>query len=149
MMIIPHLILKKGDKILLTRRSQNNKIWSSHWHCVTGGIEAGESPREAIIREAKEEVGLDINDVNLETTVFLIENDYFDQLKKFHALELFFVSNMTDGQEPINLEPSKQDSISWFDPYELPEPMIPGVAFGIKSYFENQRYAEFRNAKNN
>jgi 8-oxo-dGTP pyrophosphatase MutT (NUDIX family) len=145
MMIIPHLILKKDGRILLTRRSPTNKIWASRWHCVTGSIEAGESPKEAIIREAEEEVGLKIKDVSLETTVFLIEKDYFDPLRKFHALELFFVSHLSSDQEPINLEPSKQDSLGWFDPYELPQPIIPGVAFGIKSYFNNQRYAEFRN----
>ncbi|WPY00705.1 NUDIX domain-containing protein [Candidatus Trichorickettsia mobilis] len=112
---------------------------------MTGGIEVGESPKEAIIREAEEEVGLKIKDVTLETTVFLIEKDYFDPMKKFYALELFFVSHLDDDQEPINLEPLKQDFLRWFDPYKLPEPMIPGVGFGIKSYFNNQRYVEFRN----
>jgi len=145
MMIILHLILKKDSRILLTRRTPTNKIWSSHWHCVTGSIEAAESPKEAIIREAEEEVGLKITDVTLETTVFLIEKDYFDYTKKFYALELFFVSHLDDGQEPIILEPSKHDSLGWFNPYELPEPMIPAVAFGIKSYFNNQRYVEFQN----
>jgi 8-oxo-dGTP diphosphatase len=145
MMIIPHLILRKDSKILLTRRSPTNKIWASHWHCVTGSIEAGESPKEAIIREAKEEIGIKLQDVTLETTVFLIEKDYFNSMKKFYALELFFVSDLGDDQEPTNLEPSKQDSLGWFDPYKLPEPMIPGIAFGIKSYFNNQRYVEFRN----
>jgi 8-oxo-dGTP pyrophosphatase MutT (NUDIX family) len=145
MIIIPHLILKKDSKILLTRRSPTNKIWASHWHCVTGSIESGESPKEGIIREAEEEVGLKIKDVTLGTTVFLIEKDYFDPLKKFYGLELFFVSHLDDGQEPINLESLKHDSLGWFDPYKLPEPMIPGVGFGIKSYFDNQHYVEFRN----
>lgn len=145
MMIIPHLILRKDGRILLTRRSSTNKIWSSHWHCVTGSIETCESPREAIIRETKEEVGIKIKDIALETTIFLVEKDYFDPLRKFYALELFFVSHLSHDQEPINLEPSKQDSMGWFDPYTLPEPMIPGVAFGIKSYFNNQRYVELRN----
>ena len=60
MMIIPHLILRKNDKILLTKHSATNKIWSGHWHCVTGGIEDDESPKDAIIREAKEEIGVEI-----------------------------------------------------------------------------------------
>lgn len=145
MIIIPHLILRKDSKILLTKRSPTNKIWASHWHCVTGSIEAGESPKEAIMREAEEEIGIKLKNTTLETTVFLIEKDYFDSMKKFYALELFFVSYLDDDQEPMNLEPSKQDSLGWFDPYKLPEPMIPGVAFGIKSYFNNQRYVEFRN----
>lgn len=145
MMIAPHLILKKDSKILLTRRSLTNKIWASHWHCVTGGIESGESPKEAIIREAEEEVGLKIKNLTLETIVFLLDKDYFDPSKKFYALELFFVSHLDNDQEPRNLEPLKQDSLGWFDPYKLPEPMIPGVAFGIKSYFDNKHYVEFRN----
>ena len=145
MMIILRLILKKDNKILLITRSPTNKIWASHWHCVTRNIEAGESPKEAIIREAAEEVGLKLKGLALENTVFCIEKDYFDSMKKFYALELFFVSDLGDHQEPTNLEPSKQDSLGWFDPYKLPEPMIPGVAFGIKSYFNNQRYVEFRN----
>jgi 8-oxo-dGTP pyrophosphatase MutT (NUDIX family) len=145
MIIIPHLILRKDSKILLTRRSKTNKIWASHWHCVTGSIEAGESPKEAIMREAEEEIGIKLKDATLETTVFLIEKDYFDAMKKFYALELFVVSDLGDAQDPINLEPSKQDFLGLFDPYKLPEPMIPGVAFGIKSYFNNQLYVEFRN----
>lgn len=146
MMVIPHLILKKEGRIFLTRRSSTNKIWSGHWHCVTGSIEPGESPREAIIREAEEEIGIKISDIDLETVVFLREKDYFDPLKKFQALELFFVHHLSDEQQPINLEPSKQDALGWFEPYNLPKPMIPGVAFGIKRYFDSQRYAEFRNA---
>jgi 8-oxo-dGTP diphosphatase len=151
MMIIPHLILKRGDKILLTKRSATNKIWSGHWHCVTGGIEEGESPKEAIIREAKEEIGIDIDIKNarLGTTVFLVQKDYFNQSKKFYALELFFVSNLDsyldNEQRPANLEPLKQDDMKWFSPDNLPKPMIPGVDFGIKSYFKNQNYVEFYN----
>ena len=102
MMIIPHLILRKDSKILLTRRSKTNKIWASHWHCVTGSIEAGESPKEAIMREAEEEIGIKLKNTTLETTVFLIEKDYFDSMKKFYALELFFVSDLGDAQEPTN-----------------------------------------------
>jgi len=145
MIIIPHLILKKDEKILLIRRSPSNKIWSSHWHCVTGGIESGESPKEAILREAQEEIGLHIKKIHLGTTVFLIDKDYFNIKNKYYGLELFFVSACESDQVPQISEPSKHDSIGWFDPYDLPSPMIPGVAFGIKSYLNNIRYGEFRN----
>jgi 8-oxo-dGTP diphosphatase len=57
MIIVSHLILKKGNRILLTRRAPTKKIWAGHWNCVTMGIEGGKSPREAIIREAEEEIG--------------------------------------------------------------------------------------------
>lgn len=145
MMIVPHLILKKSDQILLTRRAETQKIWSGHWHCVTGSIEKGESPKEAIIRETQEEIGIKLEEINLVTTIFLIEKDYFDPLKKFYALELFFLSNLAEDQNPINMEPLKQDAMDWFHFNQLPTTMIPGVAFGLRSYFNNLNYAEFCN----
>lgn len=109
MMIIPHLILKKNNQILLTRRAAAQKIWAGHWHCVTGTVEKGELPKDAIIRETEEEVGIKLQEVNLVTTIFLIEKDCFDPLKKFYALELFFVGNLIDDQNPINY-PTKRFS---------------------------------------
>lgn len=63
--------------------------------------------------------------------------------KLFYGLELFFVSDLRGDQNPINCEPLKQDALGWFDIDSLPQPFIPGVAFGLKSYFDNQNYAEF------
>lgn len=145
MMIVPHLILKKNNQILLTRRAATQKIWADHWHCVTGSIEKDESPKQAIIREAEEEVGIKLHEVNLVTTIFLKEKDYFDPLKKFYALELFFVASLAVDQNPTNMEPLKQDKMDWFEINNLPNPMIPGVAFGLKSYFNNLNYAEYCN----
>jgi ADP-ribose pyrophosphatase YjhB (NUDIX family) len=141
---VPHLIVKKNDKILLIKRSASSKTWSSHWHCVCGGIEDGESAREAIIREAAEEIGLKIEDVSLETTVFFITKDLDEPTEPYESVELFFVANLKEDQEPVNSEPLKQDALDWFDPHNLPEPMIPVVAFGIQAYLNNERYAEFR-----
>jgi len=145
MLIVPHLILKKDGKILLIKRSKSSKIWSGNWHCVTGKIENNESPKEAIIRETKEEIGVTLDKIDLGVTVFLIEKDYFDSSKEFYGLELFFVSDLPDGQVPKNIEPLKQDAIGWFDPSELPMPIIPGVKFGIESHVKGLNYAELRN----
>ena len=146
MLVIPHLILRKDDKILLTRRSVTQKIWAKHWHCVTGTIEEGETPKQAIIREAHEEISVDLSDVRLITVVSLTEKDFFDPLQKFYALELFFLADLPSNQNCINAEPTKQDAIGWFAPTALPSPIIPGVKFGIESFLANRNYAEFCNA---
>lgn len=142
MLIVPHLILKNCDKILLLRRSNDHRIWPGKWHCVTGTIEQGESPQQAIMREAKEEIGIEIQPPQLVTTIFLTENDLFNAQKQFFALELFFLSKFAHDSQPINNEPHKHDDMDWFDMNNLPEPIIPGVEFGLKAFFKGKNYDE-------
>lgn len=50
-----------GGRLLTTLRDDLGHIpFPGHWDLVGGGREGGESPRETLIREAREEVGLDL-----------------------------------------------------------------------------------------
>jgi ADP-ribose pyrophosphatase YjhB (NUDIX family) len=51
-----------GDKILMTR----NWLSNGRWALPGGGIKANESPENAVIREAKEEIAVDLNKVDLQ-----------------------------------------------------------------------------------
>ncbi|WP_461206150.1 NUDIX hydrolase [Clostridium sp. DL1XJH146] len=53
-------IIVKDEKILIIKRSSNDKIGADTWECVGGKIEFGEDLEEALMREVKEEVGLTI-----------------------------------------------------------------------------------------
>ena len=64
-------IIKKEDKIFITRRSYGE--FANMWEFPGGKIEAGETNEEALIREIKEELELDINKLEFLTTV---EYDY-------------------------------------------------------------------------
>ena len=55
--VCPNLILMKNSKVLLLRRMDWAPFWPNYWHCVTGKMEQGETPKQTIIREAFEEVG--------------------------------------------------------------------------------------------
>lgn len=145
MLVIPHLILRKKDKILLTRRAKEAKLWAGHWHCVCGKIEHGETPREAIIREAYEEIAITPNSPKLVTTISLAENSILSQGTIFYAVELFFLSELFEDQEPYNNEPLKQDAMEWFSLTELPYPIIPVVKFGLQSFLKGDNYEEFKN----
>lgn len=136
MLVIPHLILTREGKILLTRRASTKTLWPNHWHCVTGTVETGESPKQAIIREAYEEIGITLDSVTLAITAYLDERSFFEWDKRFYGLELFFWAHCPDDQDPYNAEPHKQDAIGWFDPRNLPSPMIPGVTLGIEAFLE-------------
>lgn len=51
------------DRKILLLKVENEKV--SFWQPITGGIESGESPEEACIREIKEETGLVLDCSNL------------------------------------------------------------------------------------
>ncbi|MDX6476533.1 MAG: lipoyl(octanoyl) transferase [Gaiellaceae bacterium] len=54
-------------EVLLVHRSPSQ---GSYWHTIAGGIEAGETPEQAAVRELREETTLDgVDLVPLETTV--------------------------------------------------------------------------------
>lgn len=56
------IIDDKGN-ILLQKRSNNKKLWPNMCDVTVGGhVDAGKFGRQALIREAKEELGIEIND---------------------------------------------------------------------------------------
>ncbi len=50
-------IIFEGNKILLIKRTK--EPWASLWHFPGGHVDEGEIPQDSIIREIKEETGLD------------------------------------------------------------------------------------------
>ena len=56
------LIENQDHKYLLTRRSMNKKWSPGAWEIPGGAVDAGESTETAMLREAREETGLDLSD---------------------------------------------------------------------------------------
>jgi dATP pyrophosphohydrolase len=50
------VVVRRGCEFLVLHRSPQ---FGAYWHLVAGGVEEGESPRDAAARELQEEVGLD------------------------------------------------------------------------------------------
>lgn len=57
--IAAYALLQRGDEVLLTRMSSRTRI-PGRWTLPGGGIDHGEDPREALVREVYEETGLTI-----------------------------------------------------------------------------------------
>ncbi len=54
-------IIRKGDKILLIKKSDKVDIYPGRWDLPGGRLDPGESWNEGLAREVREETGLRIN----------------------------------------------------------------------------------------
>jgi len=59
MILSASAIILQNNKILLLKRSNYTKNYPLHWGCPGGRAEPGETAEENVIREVKEECGLD------------------------------------------------------------------------------------------
>ena len=60
--VVAALIFSKDGKILMgTKDPKKGGVYSDCWHLPGGGVEPGETNKQAVIREVKEETGLDIS----------------------------------------------------------------------------------------
>lgn len=58
------VVARPDGKFLITKRVMT-KAWAPGWWEVSGGaVQAGEESREAVIREVKEETGLDVSEAD-------------------------------------------------------------------------------------
>ncbi len=105
-------IIRKGDKIFATQRGYGD--FKDGWEFPGGKVEPGESSKEALVREIKEELDADINVGDLLTTV---EYDY----PQFHLSMDCFWATLVEGSEMKLLEHEaakwltrdQLDSVEW------------------------------------
>ena len=58
--IIVHTLIKSNEKYLVTKRSRQETTYPEYWDIPGGLADYGELPKDAVIRETKEEVRLNI-----------------------------------------------------------------------------------------
>lgn len=110
-------LLIEDAKVLLIRHEGLGR--AGHlWAPPGGGVSFQESVSETIMREFKEETGLDVA-----VGEFLFVNEYIDD--RHHALELFFEVTRTSGEIHLGHDPELTadqqllTDIRWFSSREL------------------------------
>jgi 8-oxo-dGTP diphosphatase len=111
-----HLLLLNGDKLLFGRR-QNTGFEDGAYHLPSGHLETGESVVQALIREAKEEVGVTIAAKDVEFS-HVMHNSSSGGRAAF-----FFSVRHWEGT-PENREPEKCGELRWFPLSALPDHLI-------------------------
>lgn len=116
----------KGKKHILLGKRLN--VHGHGYYYIPGGhIRVGEKIKDALIREVKEECGLDIIPENM---VWVEE-----ALTNLHHITLYYAVKLkNDKQNPINLEPDKCEGWNWYAFDHSPTSLWNTLGEFIKNY---------------
>jgi len=108
--IVVNIWIKNDDnKIILTKRDPN-KPWPNKWECSGGSVVAGEDSISGAKREVKEEIGIDIN--NIEFIKRVIRDEYID------LLDIYLCNENINIEETI-LQEGEVIDIKWYTKDEI------------------------------
>jgi len=119
------VLIERNGKILLGKRCEG---WANGtWTFIGGKLRLGENYIKAAKREAKEETGLEINDLELITK-------HVNDIDGTPFLTFGFKPKIVKG-EPKVMEPDQIERWEWFDPNNLPEHVYVPTMKMIKDYY--------------
>jgi ADP-ribose pyrophosphatase YjhB (NUDIX family) len=124
-----HLILLRGREVLLARRAGTGYA-DGLLNAPSGHLEDGEDVRAGMIREAAEEIGVDLAPQELSAVVVMQHRSPYGMPR----IGWFFAARLAAGAEPVNREPHKCSGIGWYRLDDLPQDMVAYCRAGLDAY---------------
>jgi len=115
-------------------RRFNTGYEDGNYSFPAGHVEEGESFKETAVREAKEEIGIDVKleDISLAHVMHRVP---------LGRISVFMKAEKWEGVIR-NIEPEKCDDLSWFNLDVLPKNTIPYIKKTIEDYKQKNVYSE-------
>lgn len=119
-------------------RRYNTGYQDGNYAVPAGHLDAGELPSEALAREMKEEIGIDIQpeDIKFVHISFRPKTDSTGD-----RVDYFFEVSKWSG-EVTNMEPEKCDDLKWFLPSNIPVNTTPHVRVAIECIEKGETFSE-------
>ncbi|MGD8605355.1 MAG: NUDIX domain-containing protein [Anaerolineales bacterium] len=130
-----HLLLIRDGQILLLRRA-NTGYEDGNYSVVAGHLEGNETIKQASIREAREEVGIELNPQDLTVVQVMHRRSEDERID-------WFLSALQWQGKVTNREPNRCDQLLWRRLDDLPDNVIPYVAHAIHNYLEGVWFDSF------
>jgi 8-oxo-dGTP diphosphatase len=122
-----YALIRRGDAVLLTRISERG-FHSGSWTLPGGGLDHGESPREGLAREVREECGvpcavgdlLDVHDLHFGGVA------PSGRFEDFHGVHLLFRATVAADADPQVVEvDGTTDAVAWVELGEVEDGTRP------------------------
>ncbi len=127
------IIVENGKTFLAKRKGSHAE--GCYGSCG-GHLENGETIEECLKREAKEELGIEI-----EIVKFLC---CFNMIKYGkHYMDLEFLAKIKKG-EPKIMEPDRIENIGWYSLDQLPEPLFEPLKVALDAYKTGKAFYEVK-----
>ena len=75
----------KGEFLLYLRDNKSGIPFPDHWDLIGGHVEEGETPEEALVREFKEELGLDLKEYSFYKKYECLTGDAYENIKYIYS----------------------------------------------------------------
>ena len=107
------LIIQNGKILMNVRNDPYHHAFHNKWEFPGGGIQKGETPKQAIIREVKEETGYDVDAVQLLQHIHTEEWERKQGTIRYKLFLMPYVCKIIGGQLQTN--PREVLGTKWFD----------------------------------
>lgn len=124
------VIFVRNGRVFLAKR--HGAHGEDTWASAGGHLENGETLEECARREAMEELGVTVGEMQFLCVSNIIAYDK-------HYVDIEFVGDIGD-QEPILAEPEAFSESGWFSLDDLPAPMFHAMRYALNSYGTGQHY---------
>ncbi len=130
-----HLFLLRDNQILLLRR-YNTGYADGQYSVVAGHLDGNEEVKAAMIREAREEAGIEIAEEDIQVVGVMHRRATRERID-------FFLAATSWSGEIVNNEPDKCDQLAWFPLDNLPENTVPYIRQAIENYHQGKWFDSF------
>lgn len=112
-------IINDKNEVLLQKRSATKKMWPNLWDITAGGhVLSGEFGYQALIREAKEEINLDLTKEELTFIGSTISKNSNNGLIDNHFNEFYIVRKNIDIKN-LTIDKEEVSDLKWISKEEL------------------------------
>lgn len=126
-----------NEEILFQKRKNTGYCDGFYDLSASGHVDANESMKHAMCREAKEELNIDIKEEDLEFVCLIHKNS-----NGYIYYNGYFKANKWVG-EPIINEPQKNEELKWININDLPSNVVDDRVAAIQNYKNNIKYSEY------